>query len=174
MCNIADKALDEKIQSQYYETQPRSISTPTYPVMEGRYQLTLAINDNGFANPVISNKKKVPVKFVKFMVRYLTQHDPHSKQYNITGYTACKLELEGREEIFRATANYGSDGEWYDWCMIKWEGYDETYPACILGFFHYSVDTSVMVVVQTSPETSPMSMDRMTSDFVSMFSMPET
>jgi hypothetical protein len=173
VCEIAEKALDEKIKSQYYETQPRSSSTPTYPVMEGRYQLTLDINDDGFTDPVISNEKKVPVKFVEAVVKYLTMHDAHSRQYKITGYTACKLEVEGREEIFRATSNYGSDGEWYDWCLIQWEGYNETYPARILGFFHYSGDTSVMVVVQSSPATSPMSMDRMTTDFVSKFFMPE-
>jgi hypothetical protein len=83
------------------------------------------------------------------------------------------LELDGREEIFRAISNYGSDGEWYDWCLIEWDGYNETYPARILGFFHYNIDPCVMVVVQSSPETSPMSMDRMSGDFVSKFSMPE-
>ena len=105
--------------------------------MEGRYQLTLDINDDGFTDPVISNRKKVPVKFVEAVVKYLTLLDAHSRQYNITGYTACKLEVEGREELFRATSNYGSDGEWYDWCLIEWDGYIETYPARILGFFQY-------------------------------------
>ena len=37
VCDIADIALDKKIKSQYYETQPRSSATHTYPVMEGKY-----------------------------------------------------------------------------------------------------------------------------------------
>ena len=55
----------------------------------------------------------------------------------------------------------------------EWDGYNEPYPAHILGFFHYNNDPCVIVVVQSSPETSPMSMDRMSIDFVSKFSMPE-
>ena len=173
VCDIADIALDEKIKSQYYETQPRSSSTHTYPVMEGKYQFSLNINSDGFTDPVMSNQKKPPVKFVESVVKYLSHRDARSRQYKIIGYTACKLELDGREEIFRAISNYGCDGEWYDWCLIKWDGYNETYPARILGFFHYNNDPCVMVVVQSSPETSPMSMDRMSRDFVSNFSMPE-
>ncbi len=33
--------------------------------------------------------------------------------------------------------------------------------------------TTVMAVVQSSPKSSPMSMDRMSEDFVSKFHMPE-
>ena len=149
VCDIADIAFDKKIKSQFYETQPRSSSTHTYPVMEGKYQFSLNINSNGFTEPVMSNQKKPPVKFVESVVKYLTHRDAHSRQYKIICYTACKLELDGREEIFRAISNYGSDGEWYDWCLIKWDGYNETYPARILGFFHYNNDPCVMVVVQS-------------------------
>jgi hypothetical protein len=34
------------------------------------------------------------------MVRFVSQHDSRSKQYNINGYTACKLQLDGREKYF--------------------------------------------------------------------------
>ena len=78
VCDIADIALDEKIKSQYYETQPRSSATHTYPVMEGKYQFSLNINSNGFTDPVMSNQKKPPVKFVESVVKYLTHHDAHS------------------------------------------------------------------------------------------------
>ena len=83
------------------------------------------------------------------------------------------MELDGTEEIFCATSSYGTDGEWYDWCLIEWEGYGKTYAARILGFFQYTGETSTMVVVQSAPSTSPMSMDRMTTDFVSKFCIPE-
>ena len=174
VCDIADIALDQKLKSEFYETQPRTSSTHSYPVMEGKYQFSLRINRNSFSDPVMSNNKKKPsVKFIETVVKHLTHRDAHSRQCKITGYTACKLELDGRVEIFRATSNYGSDGEWYDWCLIEWDGYEETYPARILGFFHCNVNPGVMVVVQSSPETSPMSMDRMSRDFVSKISMPE-
>jgi hypothetical protein len=101
--------------------------------------------------------------------------------YIINSFTACKLQLDGREEIFCTTWSYGNDGEWYDWCLIHWDVYDESYPASILGFFefsHPSIETNyrgttVMAVVQSSPESSPMSMERMSEDFVSKFHMPE-
>jgi hypothetical protein len=109
------------------------------------------------------------VKFVEAMVHFVSQHDSRSNQYNINGYTACKLQLDGREEIFRATWSYGNNGKWYDWCLIQWHGYDESYPTCILVFFSFSHSfletnyrgTTVMAVVESSPKSSPMSMDRM-------------
>ncbi len=109
------------------------------------------------------------MKFVEAMVHFVSQHDSRSNQYNINGYTACKLQLDGREEIFRATWSYGNNGKWYDWCLIQWHGYDESYPTCILVFFSFSHSfletnyrgTTVMAVVESSPKSSPMSMDRM-------------
>ncbi len=79
--------------------------------MEGTYQFSLHINSNGFTDPLTLNSKKPAVKFVESVVKYLTHRDAHSRQFKIIGYTACKLELDGREEIFRAISNYGSDGE---------------------------------------------------------------
>ncbi len=32
------------------------------------------------------------------MVRFISQHDSRSKLYKINGFTACKLQLDGREE----------------------------------------------------------------------------
>jgi hypothetical protein len=80
-----------------------------------------------------------------------------------------------------ATSSYGTNGKWYDWCLVQLHGFDESYAAHILGFFefsHPSIDTNyqgttVMAVVQSSPELSPMSMDQMSEEFVSKFYMPE-
>ena len=74
--------------------------------MEGKYTLTLNINGNDFSDPIISNRKSISVKFVEAIVHFISQHDSRSKLYNINGFTACKLQLDGREEIFRATWNY--------------------------------------------------------------------
>ena len=70
VCDIADKALVQRIQSQYYGTQPSMTHTHTssYPVMEGKYKLTLDINENCFTDPIVSNQKTVPVKFVEAVV----------------------------------------------------------------------------------------------------------
>ncbi len=170
MCDIANKALVQKHESQY-NSQP--ISCLSYLVMEGKYTLTLNINGNDFIDPIISNRKSISVKFVEAMVCFISQHDSRSKLYKINGFTACKLQLDGREEILRAIWSYGNDGEWYDWRLIHWDGYDESYPARILGFFEFShSETSVMAVVQSSSESSPMSMERMGKDFISKFHMP--
>jgi hypothetical protein len=76
--------------------------TSSYPVMEGKYKLTLDINENGFTDPLISNQKTVPVKFVEAVVKHITLQDSQIRRFNIIGYTACKLELDGTEEIFLA------------------------------------------------------------------------
>ncbi len=172
VCDVANQALVQKNKSQYNE---RPISCISYPVMEGKYTLTLNINGNDFSDPIISNGKSLSVKFVEAIVHFISQHDSRSRLSNINGFTACKLQLDGREEIFRATWSYGNGGEWYDWCLIHWDGYNKSYPARILGFVdfsHPSIETNycgtiVMAVVQSSPESSPMSMDRMSGDFVS-------
>ncbi len=139
------------------------------------------INGNDFTEPIISKEKSILVKFVQAMVHFVSQHDSKSKQYNINGYTACKFQIDGREEIFCATWSHGNIGEWYFWCLIQWHGYDESYSAHILGFFKIShpffktnyCGTTAMVVVQSSPKSSPMSMDRMSGDFISKFHMQE-
>jgi hypothetical protein len=127
------------------------------------------------------DRKRIHVKFVKAMASYVFKHDSQSKQYIINGFTACKLQLEGRDEIFHATSSYGTKSEWYDWCLIQWHGFNESYAARTLGFFefsHPSIDTNyqgttVMAVVQSLPESLPMSMDLMRAKFVSKFHMPE-
>jgi hypothetical protein len=91
------------------------------------------------------------------------------------------LQLDGRNEIFCATSSYGTNGEWYDLCLIQLHGYDESYAVRILDFIkfsHPSIDknyqgTTVMAVVQLSPKSSPNSMDQMSEDFVPEFHMPE-
>ncbi len=113
VCDIAHQALVQRNKSQY-NTCP--IICMSYPIMEGKYKLTLNINGNGFTDPIISDGKRIHVKFVKAMASFVFKHDSQSRQYIIHGYTytACKLQLEGRVEIFRATSSYGTNGEWYD------------------------------------------------------------
>ena len=171
VCDIAKQTLVQKHNIKFNSVQCKSIS---YPVMEGKYSITLNVNGIDFTHPVLSKRKRTSVKFVEAIVRYISLNDTTRSQFIIQAFTCCKLKLEGREEIFRATCNFGNDGEWYDWCLIQWDGYDEPYPARILGFFILSGnDTSVMAVVQSSPASSPMSMERMQRDFISKIQMPE-
>jgi hypothetical protein len=131
VCDIAHQALVQRNKSQY-NTHP--IICMSYPVMEGKYKLTLNINGSDFTDPIISDGKRIHVKFVKAMDSFVFEHDSQSRQYNINGYTACKLQLDGRDEIFHATSSYGTNDDWYDRCLIQWHGFDESYATRILGF----------------------------------------
>lgn len=175
--DIAEEALSQRNNLEYDVVQCDIIS---YPIMEGIYKLTLDINGTDFSIRKSANNK-LSVKFVEAMVRFISKYEGPST-ITITGYTVCKLDLDGRPEIFRAVSNYGDDGEWYDWCLIEWEDHEETYPGHILGFFEYYAPgihstnyrgTLVFAVVQSSESTSPMSMNRMSKDFISKFQMPE-
>jgi hypothetical protein len=87
--------------------------------MEGMYKLTLNIHGKDFSVSRNSDNNKLSAKFVEAMVRFISKYDAPST-ITVTGYTVCKLELDGRPEIFHATSNYGDDGEWYHWCLIEW------------------------------------------------------
>jgi hypothetical protein len=91
----------------------------SYPILEGKYKLTLYINGNGFTDSIISDNKRMHIKFVEAMAGFVFKHDSQSRQYIINGYIACKLQLEGRDDIICATSSYGTDGKWYDWCLFQ-------------------------------------------------------
>ncbi len=107
VCDIANQALVQKQATKYNTAQRKSIS---YPVMEGKYSLTLNVNGLNILHPVLSTGKRNSVKFVEAMVRFISQNDTTRSQFKIQAFTCCKLKLEGREEIFRAIWNYGNDG----------------------------------------------------------------
>ncbi len=168
ICDIANQALLKKNDIKYNSARQKCIS---YPVMEGKYSLTLKVNGNYVSNPILLTGKRISVKFVEAMVCFISENDNTSKQFQINACICCKLKLEGREEIFRAISNYGNDGEWYDWCLINWDGYDEQYPARILGFFSSSEsDGEVMAVVQSSHISSSMLMERMGKGYILLLS----
>ncbi len=43
----------------------------SYPVKEEKYKLTLNINRNDFTEPIISDRKRIHVKFDKDMARFV-------------------------------------------------------------------------------------------------------
>ena len=97
VCDIANQALVQKHNIKYHAAQSSSVS---YPVIEGKYSLTLNVRGNDFTNPVISTGKSISVKFVEAIVRFISHNDSTSKQFKINAFTCCKLKIEGREEIF--------------------------------------------------------------------------
>ncbi len=113
---------------------------------------------------------------MKGSVRFISEHNPNG-ELNLTGYTTCKLILDDRNVTLRATSKYGLDGQWYDWCLVAWQNFDETYPARMLGFFEFKLpgveqnyrETTVYLVLQSSPGCSPISMEMMSEQFVSKF-----
>ena len=44
----------------------------------------------------------------------------------------CRTELSLRGTLIRCHPNYQSDGEWFDWITVKWDGYDDPIPAKVL------------------------------------------
>jgi hypothetical protein len=108
------------------------------------------------------------------------QHDSNGK-LNLAGYTTCKLILDDRLVTLCATSKYGFDGQWYDWCLVAWQDFEETYPARELGFFDFNLpgveqnckETPVYAVLQSSSECSPILMEIMSEQFVPKYHMPE-
>jgi hypothetical protein len=111
VCDIAHQVLVQRSKSQY-KTCP--IICMSYPIMEEKYKLTLNINGNGFTDPIILDRKRTHAKFDEAMASFVFKHDFQSRQYIINGYTACKLQLEGRDQILCTTSSYGTNGKWYD------------------------------------------------------------
>jgi hypothetical protein len=145
---IADQALIKRKKSEFM--QHRNISL--FPIMEGEYKLTLTITDGKLSsNPITSYQKGILVKFVEGLARFISQHDSNG-ELNVTGYTTCKLILDNRKVTLRAASKYGLDGQWYDWCLVAWQNFDETYPGHLLGFFEFTHrETTVYIVLQSSP-----------------------
>ncbi len=76
--------------------------------------------------------------------------------------------LEQRPVIFHATSDFGDDGSWYDWCLVKWADNDEqhnTYPGKILGFS--SIHNLVYAVIQSSSD--PITMEQLCENFICNF-----
>jgi hypothetical protein len=90
------------------------------------------------------------------------------------------MPIQGRHIIFRAVASFGDKGQkWYDWCLVNWTENDvvRTYPAKILGFVnmdHTGIESdsmnSIHAVIQSSKDI--VSMETLTTEFVSKFTMP--
>ena len=97
-----------------YKIQHSSTQEYFIPCDGRKYSLTLNVNGNDFTNPVLSTRKRISVKFVEAMVRFISQNDSSSKQYKINGFTSCKLKLEGREEIFPSYL------ELWQWWRVVW------------------------------------------------------
>jgi hypothetical protein len=175
--DIAHQALIKRKKSEF--TQNRNQSS--FSIMEGVYKLTLTITDGILSsNPKTSNQKNILVKFVEGLVRFILEHNPNG-ELNLTEYTTCKLILDDRNVMLHATSKYRLDGHWYDWCLVGWQGFDETYPACLLGFFECNLpgveqnyrETTVYVVLQSSQGYFPISMDMMSEQCVSKFHTSE-
>ena len=58
--------------------------------------------------------------------------DHSSIVHGFTEYT----DADGH--IYRAHPNFRGKGEWFDWCLIQWEGIDELVPAKIITFLDFS------------------------------------
>lgn len=152
------------------------------PELEGRYVLTFSgLATEGTLNHTMTKRRtNLPDRCVQAIALFAAKQDDYRHDYSVTGYTACKLLLDGRLEIFRAVASYMDDGHWYDWCLVQWNvnGVHETYPGRILGFYNLDHHTgscqnlmeSIHVVVESS--CVALSMETLSQSFIHKFKMP--
>jgi hypothetical protein len=151
------------------------------PFMEGKYILTISdLRTDGIFSTFSTTKMiKLPTKFVQAISLHAAKYY-HKSTYTVVGYTACKMQIQGRDKIFRSVASFGDKGQqWYDWCLVNWTENDEEqmYPAEILGFVNMDPTgieleymDSIHVVVQSSKDI--VSMETQTTEFVSKFTLP--
>jgi hypothetical protein len=123
---VASKHRKNRISTQF-EYVGSSRESNRGAVMESKYILTISeLSINGVFS-LLSTKKhtNLPTKFVQAVSLHAAQFY-HSPTYTVVGYTACKMPLQGRDEIFRAVASFGGKGQkWYDWCLVNWLENDE-------------------------------------------------
>ena len=99
---------------------------------------------------------QVPAKLVWTVAKFI-RNTGHDGYFVVEGFTCAKLELEGREEIFRAASSYKGN-PWLDWCMVEYEqdGTDDDssnsvlFPAQILG----------LIRIKTKEITTPFTDDK--------------
>jgi hypothetical protein len=151
------------------------------PEMEGRYVLTFKglSTDGTFDYTMTHRRTNLPDRCVQAIALFAAKLDDYRHDYSVTGYTACKLLVDGRQEILRAISSFMDDGHWYDWCLVQWEvnGVHKTFPGRILGFFNLDHSGScqnlmecIHVVVESSCDA--VSMDTLSQSFVKKFKMP--
>ncbi len=177
---VAKKHKNNSISTQF-EYVGLSRESNRGAVMEGKYILTISDLSVSSIFSLFSTKKhtNLPTKFVQAVSLHAARFY-HSPTYTVVGYTACKMPIQGRDKIFRAVASFGDKGQkWYDWCLVNWSENNEvqTYPAKILGFVnmdHMGIESdyidSIHVVIQSSKDI--VSMETLTTEFVSKFTMP--
>ena len=62
---------------------------------------------------------QVPDKFVRTVAKFI-RNTGHDGDFVVEGFTCMKLELDGRQEIFRAASSYKGN-PWLDWCMVEYK-----------------------------------------------------
>ena len=152
------------------------------PEMEGKYCLTFKCltTDGTFDYASTHKRTNLPDRCVQAMALFAAKQDDYCHNYSVTGYTACKLLIHGRQDIFRAVSSFMDDGHWYDWCLVQWEenGVHKTFPGRILGFFDLdhsagsckNLMESTHVVVGSSCDEGFM--ETLSLSFVKKFKMP--
>jgi hypothetical protein len=112
--------------------------------------------------------KTLPITFICGLSLFCSMTLNLCGENKITCHTACKMVLEQRPVLFHAISDFGDDGSWYDWCLVKWVNNDEqhnTYPGKILGFF--SIHNSAYAIIQSSSD--PITMEQLCENFICNF-----
>ena len=115
--------------------------------MEGKYTLTIeGLEDNGILSHYkVDNSWSLPTHLIWGVAVYVMRELKIHGRCSVVSYTASKMHVNKIDEIFRCSSKYAQDGQWYDWCLIKWvdsSNTSQTYPGLILGFIQVEMNIS--------------------------------
>ena len=142
---------------------------------EGKY--TVDVADNGTVKIGRQETKQrfvyidAPEGLAETVIKFVRENG-WKGGFDLTAYTCCKFQLDGRGETFRSATKY-LDKEWVDWCLVKFEdstGIDKTYPCQILGMVRFEDEAQaggnkgLHFVVRSCEE--PLAMEELEDEFV--------
>jgi hypothetical protein len=170
---VANKCLEKRRRNSYIDKEDTLSRQHRTTVTEGKFILTIEeLQENGlFNNFIVNNMSTLSINLIQGIAIYAAREMNRRNRFIIVRFTACKLRIDERDEIFRCTSKYSRDGQWYDWCLIEWVNaalISLTYPGLILGFIQ--VEEKYCAVVQLSND--PISMEKMTQEFICKFNLP--
>ncbi len=146
--DIARKAVDlqSKSNKNDHELSHQEYNEDKNITVLGRYKITFVdLDDLGqFRDHYVSGRENrtLPIKFICGLSLFCLITLNLRGENEITCYTSCKMILEQRPVLFHTISDFGGDGSWYNWCLVKWVDNDKqhnTYPGKILGFFVFII-----------------------------------
>jgi hypothetical protein len=190
---LAKKTMDKRDDSEYELLERTSDDDAFTYTLSGLYQLTVKnISLSGTCldyttkrNSIGKNGQRsidVNRRFLDAVTNFAVSSGWSGPlPLSVSAFTSCKILLGGRLDTYRATENYGDDGQWYDWCLF--DDIDEnnniiTRPGCLLGIFQFRsnvfpTDDRDQTYVCLQAADTLLDMNNLEEDFISKFEMSD-